>query len=117
MSKVASPSRWLTVTVAPARPGGTEYWLPRNATSACALTTLLTIRVAGNAGGNGPSSCASAAARAPTAAWLVQGGNRKVRYRGIAKNDQWLHHRLAALNLRRMLALGLHQQPSGWAIA
>jgi len=50
-------------------------------------------------------------------AWLVQGGNRKVRYRGIATNDQWLQHRLAALNLRRMLALGLHQQPSGWAIA
>lgn len=50
-------------------------------------------------------------------AWLVRGGNRKVRYRGIAKNDQSLHHRLAGLNLRRMLALGLTQQPSGWAIA
>ena len=50
-------------------------------------------------------------------AWLVRGGNRKVRYRGIAKNDQWLHHRLAGLNLRRMLALGLTQQPTGWAIA
>ncbi|MDP9239239.1 MAG: IS1182 family transposase [Actinomycetota bacterium] len=50
-------------------------------------------------------------------AWLVRGGNRKVRYRGIAKNDQWLHHRLAGLNLRRMLALGLNHQPAGWAIA
>lgn len=43
-------------------------------------------------------------------AWLVRGGNRKVRYRGIAKNNQWLHHRVTGLNLRRMLALGL--QPS-----
>jgi hypothetical protein len=50
-------------------------------------------------------------------AWLVRGGNRKVRYRGIAKNDQWLHHRLAGLNLRRMLALGLSHQATGWAIA
>lgn len=40
-------------------------------------------------------------------AWLVAGGNRKVRYRGVARNDQWLHHRAAALNLRRLLALGL----------
>jgi hypothetical protein len=50
-------------------------------------------------------------------AWLVRGGNRKVRYRGIAKNDQWLHHRLAGLNLRRLLALGLHQQQGTWALA
>ena len=50
-------------------------------------------------------------------AWLVRGGNRKLRYRGIAKNDQWLHHRLAALNLRRMLVLGLNHQPTGWQIA
>lgn len=50
-------------------------------------------------------------------AWLVRAGNRKVRYRGIAKNDQWLHHRLAGINLRRMLALGLNHQPTGWAIA
>ena len=49
-------------------------------------------------------------------AWLVRGGNRKVRYRGIAKNDQWLHHRLAALNLRRLLNLGLHHQHGTWAL-
>ena len=47
-------------------------------------------------------------------AWLVRGGNRKVRYRGIAKNDAWLHHRLAGINLRRMLALGLdHDNDNG----
>lgn len=50
-------------------------------------------------------------------AWLVRDGNRKVRYRGIAKNDQWLHHRLAALNLRRLLNLGLHQHQGTWALA
>lgn len=31
--------------------------------------------------------------------WLAR-GNRKVRYRGIARNDHRLHHRSAALNLR-----------------
>jgi hypothetical protein len=52
-----------------------------------------------------------------TIAWLVRGGARKVRYRGVARNDQWLHHRTAALNLRRLLALGLTLQTTGWAIA
>jgi len=41
-----------------------------------------------------------------TIAWLAR-GNRKVRYRGVAKNDHWLHHRAAALNLRRLIGLGL----------
>ncbi len=50
-------------------------------------------------------------------AWLVRGGNRKLRYRGIAKNDLWLHHRLAGLNLRRLLNLGLHQQHGAWTLA
>jgi hypothetical protein len=50
-------------------------------------------------------------------AWLVQGGNRKVRYRGISKNDLWLHHRLAGLNLRRLLNLGLQQQHGAWVLA
>ena len=50
-------------------------------------------------------------------AWLVRGTNRKLRYRGIAKNDQWLHHRVAGLNLRRMLVLGLALKATGWTIA
>ena len=37
-------------------------------------------------------------------AWLVR-DNRRVRYRGVTKYDQWLHHRAEAINLRR-------QQPS-----
>jgi hypothetical protein len=41
-------------------------------------------------------------------AWLVR-GNRKVRYRGTTKNDHWLHLRVAGLNLRRLLVLGLNR--------
>lgn len=49
-------------------------------------------------------------------AWLTR-GNRKVRYRSVAKNDHWLHHRAAALNLRRLIALGLERNDTTWAIA
>jgi len=49
-------------------------------------------------------------------AWLTR-GNRKVRYRGITNNDQWLHHRSAAINLRRLLALGLIRAEGNWALA
>jgi len=48
-------------------------------------------------------------------AWLVR-GNRKLRYRGIVKNDHWLHHRAAALNLRRMLTLGLTANHNRWVL-
>jgi hypothetical protein len=50
-------------------------------------------------------------------AWLVAGGNRKVRYRGITKNHAWLQTRTAALNLRRLLNLGLTRHDGSWAIA
>ncbi len=50
-------------------------------------------------------------------AWLVAGGNRKVRYRGITKNNAWLHNRTAALNLRRLLRIGLIHQDGAWALA
>ena len=51
-------------------------------------------------------------------AWLVARGNRRVPYRGIAKNDNWLHHRAAALNLRRLVNLGLTRTSDGtWALA
>jgi hypothetical protein len=48
-------------------------------------------------------------------AWLTR-GNRRVPYRGIAKNNAWLHQRIAALNLRRLLALGLVIRNGGWQI-
>lgn len=49
-------------------------------------------------------------------AWLTR-GNRKLRYRGTSRNDHWLHHRVAALNLRRLITLGLIHTDTGWAIA
>jgi IS5 family transposase len=39
--------------------------------------------------------------------WLVAKNNRRLRYRGVERNEAWLKVRLAALNLRRLLALGL----------
>jgi Transposase DDE domain/Transposase domain (DUF772) len=51
-------------------------------------------------------------------AWLVARGNRRVPYRGITKNNTWLHHRAAALNLRRLVNLGLTRTSDGtWALA
>jgi hypothetical protein len=49
-------------------------------------------------------------------AWLVR-GNRKVRYRGVAKNDHWLHHRAAAINLRRLITMGLVHNGAAWALS
>jgi transposase len=49
-------------------------------------------------------------------AWIVR-GNRKLRYRGITKNDWWLHHRVAAVNLRRLITLGLDHTGANWVIA
>ncbi len=49
-------------------------------------------------------------------AWLTR-GNRRVRYRGVAKNDAWLHLRTAAINLRRLLALGLTGSSGHWVLA
>jgi Transposase DDE domain/Transposase domain (DUF772) len=51
-------------------------------------------------------------------AWLVAHGNRRVPYRGVTKNNTWLHHRAAALNLRRLVNLGLTRTSDGnWALA
>ena len=51
-------------------------------------------------------------------AWLIgpKGRCRKLRYRGVAANDLWLHTRMAALNLR-LLILGLHRRHDTWALA
>jgi transposase len=52
-------------------------------------------------------------------AWLIgpKGRCRKLRYRGVAANDWWLHTRMAALNLRRLTNLGLHRQHDTWTLA
>ena len=36
---------------------------------------------------------------------------------GHRRNDLWLHHRVAALNLRRLLTLGLTRSGGTWALA
>ena len=50
-------------------------------------------------------------------AWLVAHGNRRLRYRGVASNNAWLHHCTAALNLRRPVNLGLDHQHGPWTMA
>lgn len=49
-------------------------------------------------------------------AWLTRGA-RRVPYRGVEKNNTWLHHRVAALNLRRLLTLGLNYDNGAWQLA
>jgi DDE family transposase len=48
-------------------------------------------------------------------AWLVH-GNRRVPYRGVPKNNTWLHHPRRRLNLRRLLALGHALEHGHWRI-
>jgi hypothetical protein len=49
-------------------------------------------------------------------AWLTR-GHRRVPYRGVLNNDAWLHLRVAAINLRRLLNLGLTDIDGHWALA
>ena len=49
-------------------------------------------------------------------AWLTR-GNRRVPHRGVVNNNAWLHTRVAAINLRRLLRLGLHLDHGRWALA
>ena len=50
-------------------------------------------------------------------AWLVRGAKRRLRYHGIARNRLWLGHRAAAVNLHRLVNLGLTHRADHWAIA
>jgi len=49
-------------------------------------------------------------------AWITH-DNRRVPYRGVLKNDAWLHLRVAAVNLRRLLGLGLTSTSGRWVLA
>jgi len=49
-------------------------------------------------------------------AWLVQNGNRRLRYRGTLANNTWIHTRAAALNLRTLLNLGLTHINGRWSL-
>ena len=47
-----------------------------------------------------------------------RGGRRlKLRYRGTAKNNAWLKHRTATLNLRNLISQGLTRQDGTWMLA
>jgi transposase len=49
-------------------------------------------------------------------AWLVAGGNRRLRHRGTIPNNTWIHNRAAALNLRTLINLGLHRDNGQWSL-
>jgi IS5 family transposase len=49
-------------------------------------------------------------------AWLVASGHRRVRFRGVERNQLGLSMRVAAINLRRLVNLGLGHD-SSWVLA
>ena len=49
--------------------------------------------------------------------WLVAKGNRRLRYRGVERNEAWAHRRVAALNLRKLVVLGLTRRDGAWVLA
>jgi hypothetical protein len=48
-------------------------------------------------------------------AWVVKDGHRRCRYRGVKRNRLWLSLRVAAVNLVRLLGLGLYYD-GGWKL-
>lgn len=50
-------------------------------------------------------------------AWMARGRARRVPYRGVAKNHQWLTTRVAAVNLTRLLNLGLTLDGGSFRVA
>jgi IS5 family transposase len=49
-------------------------------------------------------------------AWLVANGHRRVRYRGLARNQLGLSLRVAAINLRRLVTMGLDYDDARWVL-
>jgi IS5 family transposase len=49
-------------------------------------------------------------------AWIVANGHRRVRYRGVETNRAQLALRVAAINLRRLINLGLNHDGHAWAV-
>lgn len=49
-------------------------------------------------------------------AWIVTNGHRRVRYRGVEPNRAQLALRVAAINLRRLVNLGLNRNGHAWAV-
>ena len=51
-----------------------------------------------------------------TIAWLTRHNPRRVPYRGTIRNQQWLTTPTAAINLQRLINLGLDHGPTGWVL-
>lgn len=51
-----------------------------------------------------------------TIAWFVRNGHRRVRYRGTERNRSLVAMRSAAINLRKLIDLGLHRADGAWAV-
>ena len=51
-----------------------------------------------------------------TIAWLTRGKARRVPHRGTKRNQQWFTTRTAAINLQRLINLGLAHTTNGWAL-
>ncbi len=51
-----------------------------------------------------------------TIAWLTRGKARRVPYRGLTRNKQWLTTRAAAINLQRLTNLGLTHTNTRWTL-
>lgn len=49
-------------------------------------------------------------------AWIVARGHRRVAYRGVERNQHALSLRVAAINLRRLLNLGLTRDTNNWVL-
>jgi hypothetical protein len=127
-------------TVALARPGGQHHQRIaafKSLCTGCPLRERCTKAKAGRTVTIGPHHDLQAAARHQAAtdpdwqadyrrwrppveravAWLVHHGNRRLRHRGTIANDTWLHTRAAALNLRRLINLGLTHANGTWTLS
>lgn len=49
-------------------------------------------------------------------AWLITGGNRRLRHRGTIPNNTWIHNRAAALNLRTLINFALYRDNGQWSL-
>jgi IS5 family transposase len=120
--------------VVPLSPGGDATFGAR--CGQCTLRGRCTTNAAGRTFRVGPHDQLLAAARADwragtglqnyrrwrpmverSIAWLVAHGHRRVRYRGVARNQLGLSLRAAAINLRRLINLGLTHTTNGWTLA
>jgi transposase len=51
-----------------------------------------------------------------TIAWFVRNGHRRLRHRGVERNRLAITTRAAAINLQRLINLGINHTDTGWAI-